>query len=268
MTLAVLVATALGPAGAGRAQPVPPDLAERGPPALGPVTSDALPSGPAKANPPVAAGQRLGPEAHAFPPAPTRVAALGTGALSDVGRSAGADGGSSPRAACLRAVRQAEAVHGLPEGLLVAIALSESGLHAHALNIGGRAHYPDDPAEARAMLRRAAGRSVMAGCLQVNVGAHARNADWPLDPMRAADWAAQHLRRWYLATGTWTQALARWHGGSAAGTRRLICRVRGKLEVAAPGSDILAGSGCGGSEIARVRRSGTSLLELAEAADR
>jgi hypothetical protein len=40
---------------------------------------------------------------------------------------------SSPRAACLAATREAEITHGLPEGLLTAIALNESGLHAYAL---------------------------------------------------------------------------------------------------------------------------------------
>jgi hypothetical protein len=207
--------------------------------------------------------------AQLLPPAPTQTAALGpaAGLMSDVGRGTGVPStwSSSPRVACLAAVREAEAVHGLPEGLLVAVALSESGLHAHALNIGGRAHYPEDPDVARAMLRRAGGRSVMAGCLQVNAGVHARGSDWPLDPVRSADWAANHLRRWYLGTGSWTEALKRWHGGSPAGTRRLICRVRAKLEVTAPGSDVLTGAGCAGRDMVRVRRSGAALLEVAEA---
>ncbi len=177
---------------------------------------------------------------------------------------------ASPRAACLAAARRAEEIHGLPPGFLVAVALSESGLHAHALNIAGRAHYPDDPATARAMLRNAyaARRSVMAGCVQVNAGVHARGKDWPLDPVRAADWAGAFLRHWYLETGSWTGALRRWHGGSPAGTRRLICRVRAKLEVTAPGSGLLDAAPCSQAEIARVRRSGASLLEVAEADER
>lgn len=175
---------------------------------------------------------------------------------------------TTPRIACLTAIRRAERTHGLPEGFLVAVALSESGLHAHALNIGGRAYYPEDPGEARALLRRSGGRSVMAGCVQVNAGVHARGADWPLDPVRSANWAAGNLQRWHQQTGSWTEALRRWHGGSPAGTRRLICRVRAKLEVTAPGSDILSGTGCAGGEMARVRRSGAALLEVAEASPR
>ncbi|MBY0331629.1 MAG: transglycosylase, partial [Acetobacteraceae bacterium] len=169
-----------------------------------------------------------------------------------------------PRAACLAAARRAEAVHGLPEGLMVAVALSESGLHAHALNIRGRAHFPDSLATARALLARAGGRA-MAGCVQVNAGVHARGSDWPLDAERAADWAGGLIARGYQETGSWNGALARFHGGSPAGTRRVICRVRAKLAVAAPGSPLLRELGCGGAMDARVLRSGAALLEIAEA---
>lgn len=175
----------------------------------------------------------------------------------------------SPRAACLAAARRAERVHGLPSGLMVAIALSESGLHAHALNIGGRSHFPEDYAAARALLLGGRGGSVMAGCVQVNARVHARGSDWPLDAERAADWAGGLLRRWYLETGSWTTALARWHGGSPASTRRVLCRVRAKLEVTAPGGagEILNAPFCAETEIARVRRNGAALLEVAEAPD-
>ncbi|MCO6419526.1 transglycosylase [Siccirubricoccus sp. KC 17139] len=172
----------------------------------------------------------------------------------------------SPQAACLAAARRAEEVHGLPHGLLVAIALSESGLHAHALNIGGRSYFPRDFATARAlMLGAAPGRSIMAGCVQVNARVHARGADWPLDPVRSADWAGGLIRRWYTETGSWAEALRRWHGGSAASTRRVMCRVRAKLEVTAPGSQVLPDAGCSPTEMARIRRSGEALLEVAEA---
>lgn len=173
---------------------------------------------------------------------------------------------AGPRATCLEAARSAEVRHGLPEGLLVALALSESGLHAYALNVDGRAHFPADLGTARRLL--AGGRSVMAGCLQVNVNAHARGQDWPLDPWRAADWAADHLRGFHDRTGDWARALRRWHGGTPASSQRVVCRVRGKLAAAAPGSRLFEGQGCGAGEVARVGRDGLALLELAEAPDR
>ncbi|WP_254453758.1 hypothetical protein [Siccirubricoccus sp. G192] len=149
---------------------------------------------------------------------------------------------ASPRGACLDAARRAERIHGLPQGLLVAIALSESGLHAHALSIGGRAHYPEDLATARRLLR-AAGGAAMAGCVQVNAGVHARGSDWPLDAERSADWAGGLLRRWFMETGSWAAALRRWHGGSPASSRHAMCRVRAKLEVTAPRLRPAAGPG-------------------------
>ncbi len=121
----------------------------------------------------------------------------------------------SPRAACLDAAREAEREHGLPEGLLVGIALNESGLHAHALNIGGRAYYPDSKAEAMRLIRAAGGRA-MVGCMQVNAAVHARGGqDWPLDPYKATEWAANYLLQHYETYGDWSMALVRWHGGSA-----------------------------------------------------
>jgi len=176
---------------------------------------------------------------------------------------------SSPRTACLVAARQAEITHGVPEGLLTAIALNESGLHAYALNLRGRAYFPATREEARRLLTSAGTRG-MAGCFQINAGVHvARGEDWPLDPPRAADWAARYLVRHYENHGDWGRAILRWHGASSsrAGTQ-IICRVHSKLEVTAPGSTLFADR-CrpGAPQWARVRRNGAAHLEVAEGAE-
>ena len=176
---------------------------------------------------------------------------------------------SSPRSACLVAARQAEITHGLPEGLLTAIALNESGLHAYALNLRGRAIFPETREEARRLLISARGRG-MAGCFQINAGVHvARGEDWPLDPPQAADWAARYLAQHFETYGDWGRAVLRWHGASPrrAGTQ-IICRVHSKLEVTAPGSTLFADR-CrpGAPQWARVRRNGAAHLEVAEAAE-
>lgn len=175
---------------------------------------------------------------------------------------------AGPRSDCLDAVRAAEVKHDLPDGLLVAVALAESGLHAHALNIGGQSYYPDSRAEARRLLARAsAGESVMAGCVQVNAQVHAPGgSDWPLDPRRSADWAARYLRQHYANTGNWADALRRWNGGGPA-ANKLVCRVEAKLQAVNPHSDVLGSPPCGGSRMERIRRDGRALLELAEASD-
>ncbi len=169
----------------------------------------------------------------------------------------------SPRAACLDATRRAEQIHGLPAGLLTAIALSESGLHAYALNIGGRAVFPESAEAAGALMRAAGGRrSVMAGCLQVNARVHARGDSWPLDARLSADWAGGMLARWGQELG-WAEALRRWHGGSASATPRLVCRVRAKLEVTQPGSDLFREFNCNTGRENRTRRNGEAHFSTA-----
>jgi hypothetical protein len=176
---------------------------------------------------------------------------------------------ASPRAACLVAAREAEVTHGVPEGLLTAIALNESGLHAYALNLRGRAYSPDTREEARRLLTSAGTRG-MAGCFQINAGVHVkRGEDWPLDPNQAADWAARYLVRHYENHGDWGRAVLRWHGASPRqANNRIVCRVHSKLEVTAPGSTLFADR-CrpGASQWARVRRNGAAHLEVAEAAE-
>lgn len=184
-------------------------------------------------------------------------------------RDASRDAYASPRSACLEAARRAERKYGLPEGLLVGIALNESGLHAHALNIAGRAYYPASREEARRLLLGTRAGYVMAGCVQVNARVHARGGQtWPLDPWRATDWAARYLRQHYETYGDWAMAVVRWHGGTPRMTTRLVCRVRSKIDVVAPGSRIFT-ERCRGTRahMARFRENGRALLEMAEAAD-
>lgn len=171
----------------------------------------------------------------------------------------------SPRATCLAATQRAEEVHGLPRGLLTAIALAESGLHAYALSIGGRAHFPDNEEAARALVANAGSRrSIMAGCVQVNARVHARNSFWPLNPVASADWAGGMMARWAAESGSWSTALRRWHGGSPASTQRLVCRVRAKMEVTSPGSTIFDDFTCNEANADRTRRTGAVHLATAQ----
>ncbi|MFC0409175.1 transglycosylase SLT domain-containing protein [Roseomonas elaeocarpi] len=194
------------------------------------------------------------------------IAVSGSGVAQARGNTAPA--GDNPRAACLAAARMAEAESNLPQGLLVAVALAESGLHAYALNIGGRSYFPEDSDTAHRLLAGSKPQqSVMAGCVQINARVHARNSDWPLDPIQATRWAARHLREKFNQTGDWGDAIRRWNGGAARTANNLVCRIQAKLEVTNPGSRILSDESCGGG-FARDRRNGAALLEIAEAPDR
>jgi hypothetical protein len=191
------------------------------------------------------------------------VLALGLAALAPAPAAAQTD--TSPRAACLAAVRDAELRHGLPPGLLIAVALAESGLHAHALNIGGVSHYPARVEEARRLLAAAPpDASVMVGCVQVNARVHARSMDWALDPARAADWAARYLLRHRADHGDWVAAVSRWNGGSPAQRQRLVCRVAAILAELSPETDAMAHASCPPTELARAARDGRALFDRAE----
>ena len=172
---------------------------------------------------------------------------------------------TTPRAACLAAARRAEQIHELPPGLLVAVAMSESSLNALAIKVGSHSYHPHDIERAREILAHAPRRSSpMVGCVQVNARVHAKGSDWPLDPFRSTDWAGGMLRRWHQETGDWVEALRRWHGGSARTEHAVLCRVRAKLEVANPDNDVLRDYACAESEVAKVRRQGRGILEVAE----
>ena len=159
----------------------------------------------------------------------------------------------TPRAACLDATRAAEARHDLPAGILVAIALNESGLHSYAMNVRGRTVVPRTHEQALAIYRANRG-AVMAGCVQVNARVHARGQEWPLDANSSAEWAARFLRATYARTGSWAESVRIWHGGRAGSTVRYACRLRTRLDVTAPGSGLFSELNCGGGNSAYAQR--------------
>lgn len=144
----------------------------------------------------------------------------------------------TPRTVCASAIQVAELRHGLPEGLLQAIAIVESGRHPFAINLGPEdgARYPARRADAHALILDALGRGErpMVGCFQVNVAVHApQDPGWALDPSRAADWAAiylaSHARGPSSDDTRWHAAVVRYQGGRGASADRYVCRVAGAL---------------------------------------
>ncbi len=126
---------------------------------------------------------------------------------------------------CIAAIRQAEAAHGIPTDLLLAIGLQEAGMSYKgsmtiwpwSLNVEGQGFRFNTRAEAEAFLadELAQGtRSIDVGCLQVNLRWHPDAFPSPaagFDPARNADYAARFLRGLYLETGDWLQAAGRYH---------------------------------------------------------
>jgi hypothetical protein len=131
--------------------------------------------------------------------------------------------------ACRRAIATVEPGSGLPPGLLLAIALVESGRRnpatgriepwPWAFNTEGEGRLPPDRAAALAAVRalQARGvRSIDVGCMQVNL-AHHPEAFASLEQAFEAEANVRYAARFLLAlrarTGDWPQAIANYHSG-------------------------------------------------------
>jgi hypothetical protein len=138
---------------------------------------------------------------------------------------------ADPAAACEQAILAAERETGLPPGLLLAVALAESGRRDPA---SGRlrpwpwtvvsaelADFLPDREAAMALARshQAAGRrNVDVGCLQINLGWHPdafADLAEALDPRRNAGYAARFLASLHAEAGDWDTAVARYHSRDA-----------------------------------------------------
>lgn len=130
--------------------------------------------------------------------------------------------------ACLVAATEAEARLGLPEGILAALALTESAAHPFAIGTPRAAHYPPSRGAAE-RLARTAGQDAAGGCFQINLSVHAaEDMGWVFDPWASALFAGRKLVGHLEATGgDWGAALAR-YAGARPGTeaaRLHHCRV-------------------------------------------
>jgi hypothetical protein len=156
--------------------------------------------------------------------------------------------GAGPVAAnpCLDAIAGAAARHGVPDGLLRAVGVVESGRPdadgrlapwPWTLNVAGNGRQYADPLAAWDDLEAAlAGgeRSVDVGCMQINLAAHPEAFAGPgdaLDPVANVDYAARFLSRLRDETGSWEQAVAYYHSR----TPRLAAAYRQKVAAAGRG---------------------------------
>ena len=136
--------------------------------------------------------------------------------------------GTAVAADCEAMAARMERRFGLPDGLLRAIALTESGRHDRttgrfspwpwAIASGvGFSHYAEDKPAALAKVRelQAAGRrNIDVGCMQVNLLHHPDafpSLEVAFDPERNVEYGARFLSALRAETGSWEQAVARYH---------------------------------------------------------
>lgn len=121
---------------------------------------------------------------------------------------------------CIREILAAQARHGIPDNMLLAIGLQEAGTRRngqftvwpYAVNAEGEGRLFDSRLAALdwiAERQRAGVRSIDVGCMQINMRWHPDafvNAAEGFDPTVNVDYAARFLKQLYAQTGNWMQA--------------------------------------------------------------
>jgi hypothetical protein len=141
---------------------------------------------------------------------------------------------------CARLAAQAGADAGLPDGLLPAIALVESGRGTGrggiapwpwTLNQGGKGMYFDTREEALAYLKQAVAEGVTnidVGCMQLNWKWHSAGFASPedmIDPARNTRYAARFMVELYNRLGSWDVAAAAYHSTTPERGQRYLQKV-------------------------------------------
>ncbi len=153
--------------------------------------------------------------------------------------AAGLSPGTAAASPCTDHAVEAERAHGLPSGLLLSVALVESGMggkpRPYVLNLDGQVVASDTLEQAQAHLRDKAGRlrpNTMVGCMQLSLGYHKdkfRPVERILDPKANVFYAATYLKRLHAQTGSWTKALERYQGGTRGQRLAYLCKVHRNL---------------------------------------
>jgi hypothetical protein len=148
--------------------------------------------------------------------------------------------GTAQAASCTEHVLEAEQELNIPRGLLLSIALVESGQDGSpqpfAMNLDGKTVYSDSASEAKAHLLDKQGRvrqNATVGCMQLSVQHHRANfrpVERILDPSANVWYAARYLKRLRADSGSWSVAVARYNGGSRSQQRQYTCKIYQHLE--------------------------------------
>lgn len=146
----------------------------------------------------------------------------------------GSTASESPDSSCVPHIHAAEQRHGIPKGLLHAIALVESGYggvpHAWTLNIRGKPIYESSFERAKRRLVAESNRTkqIAIGCMQIFLRWHATpDPTIYLRPETGVEYAARYLKSLRQEHGSWTKAAARYHAGANnfGAQKEYVCRV-------------------------------------------
>jgi len=179
---------------------------------------------------------------------------------------------------CVTHAVEAEQKLGIPSGMLVAIALVESGQdgapHPFAMSVQGRPYYARNVSDAARHLRDHRGQlrsNTYVGCMQLSVASH-RGEFQPLEkivePRDNVFYAGQLLVRFHGEEGNWKTALTRYNGSSGRRAQAYVCKIWQSLaELDTQSAKLLASSRCEDSDpvsvAPRTRRSFRNAQQVA-----
>ena len=141
----------------------------------------------------------------------TDLACGGVIALAIIGTCARADSGPDEADICLDAAAAAARDSGVPEDVLIAVSMVETGQDGQpwpwAVNIGGESHRPgteDDAVRLVELTLQSGITNIDLGCFQLNLHWHSKgfqSVEDMLDPISNAQYAAHLLAGKYDMTG-------------------------------------------------------------------
>lgn len=165
------------------------------------------------------------------------VLALSTHARADAGSGTERD----PSLLCSDAVVLAERAEAIPRNLLGAIAQAESGRPVTedrvagpwpwTVTTGGTGLFfasKEEAMEAAAEALAAGRDNVDVGCLQINIGHHPdafMSLEEAFDPLANAAYGAAYLRALFMETGSWPEAVGRYHSATPTRNSRYRAKV-------------------------------------------
>jgi hypothetical protein len=175
----------------------------------------------------------------------TRIAALLTLGCLGIATMAGAGAAAEPEEdaglLCTEAIALAERAEAIPRNLLGAIAQAESGRPVAEDRVGGPWPWTvttagtglffrtrEEAMQAAAEALAIGQDNVDVGCLQINLGHHPDafvTLEEAFDPLANAAYAAAFLRALFMETGSWPEAVGRYHSATPSRNSRYRARV-------------------------------------------
>ncbi|WP_238578756.1 lytic transglycosylase domain-containing protein [Inquilinus limosus] len=141
---------------------------------------------------------------------------------------------------CTPYILAMEGAFGIPRGMLLAIAQTESGgkgdPYPWALNVGGTPMFPSSLAAMKAAIEDNGGGespNIDVGCMQISLRYHKQTLpDYTLifQPQYNVIYGAYFLRRLFNKYGNWLQAIAHYHSSDPDRQFAYACRVLERLK--------------------------------------